>query len=94
MALQLSFLNAFLKGNDDAGWSVPGKLPAVNMVLRQGSPTHNDATAELKAFPRRAEMEWPIARTVYQKWHLTSVNTLEQANNNGTDSVISYDAPK
>lgn len=67
--LQRSFLDAFLKGDDRVGWSQKGKLPPVDLVLRKGDVGFNDAKAE-KAFPRRTENEWPIARTQYTKYHL------------------------
>jgi len=35
VALQESFLEAFLKGNDPEGWST-GKVPRVGLVLRKG----------------------------------------------------------
>lgn len=69
--VQRSFLDAFLKGKDDRGWTVPGKVPAVDLVLRHGAPKYNCAEDELKTFPRRSENEWPIERTRYQKFHLT-----------------------
>ena len=68
--IQRSFLDAFLKGQDREGWSAPGKLPAVDMVIRKGDLGFNDAQRE-KAFCRRQESEWPIARTQYTKWYLT-----------------------
>jgi predicted acyl esterase len=67
VAVQKSFLDAFLKGEDKEGWSVEGKLPAVDMCLRVGNPGFNNAATELAAFPRRTETEWPIARTEYKK---------------------------
>jgi predicted acyl esterase len=72
--LQRSFLDAFLKGEDRAGWA-NGTAPKVDMVLRKGDVGHNNAEAE-KTFPRRVEQEWPIARTQYTKFHLTSDNGL------------------
>lgn len=72
--VQRSFLDAFLKGEDRAGWST-GKAPKVDVVLRKGDVGHNNAAAE-KSFPRRIEHEWPIARTQYTKYHLTSSHEL------------------
>ncbi|KAH6692563.1 X-Pro dipeptidyl-peptidase protein [Plectosphaerella plurivora] len=69
--VQRSFLDAFLKGEDRVGWSEPGKVPPVDLVVRKGDFGFNDAERE-KAFPRREEQEWPIARTKYTKYHLTS----------------------
>ncbi|KEZ43318.1 hypothetical protein SAPIO_CDS4764 [Scedosporium apiospermum] len=69
--VQRSFLDAFLKGEDRVGWSVPGKVPPVDLVLRKGNVGFNDAEAE-KAYSRRQENEWPIARTQYTKFFLTA----------------------
>lgn len=68
--VQRSFLDAFLKGDDRVGWSVKGKVPPVDLVLRKGDVGFNDAQAE-KAYPRRTENEWPIARTKWTNFYLT-----------------------
>lgn len=68
--LQRSFLDAFLKGEDRVGWSEKGKIPPVDVVLRKGDVGFNNAEAE-KAYERRTENEWPIARTEYTKYYLT-----------------------
>lgn len=68
--VQRSFLDAFLKDDDRVGWSVKGKVPQVDIVLRKGDPGHNNAEGE-RTFPRRQENEWPIARTEYTKYYLT-----------------------
>jgi len=68
--IQRSFLDAFLKGEDREGWSVKGKVPMVDMVLRKGDVGFDNAEAE-KAFPRRTENEWPIARTQWTNYYLT-----------------------
>lgn len=73
--IQKSFLDAFLKGEDAVGWSVKGKLPPVDLVLRKGDVGFNNAEAE-KAYLRRHEFEWPIARTKYTPFHLTPDKTL------------------
>ena len=75
--VQRSFLDAFLKGDDRVGWSVKGKLPAVDMVLRKGDVGFDDAEKE-KVYERRTENEWPIARTRYTKFYLTPSQTLTQ----------------
>ncbi|KAJ5978939.1 Peptidase S15/CocE/NonD C-terminal [Penicillium viridicatum] len=67
--IQRSFLDAFLKGEDREGWSVPGKLPPVSIILRKGDVGFNDAKAE-QAYTRRSENEWPIARTQYTPFFL------------------------
>ncbi|EHA23758.1 hypothetical protein CBS63078_2261 [Aspergillus niger] len=72
--IQRSFLDAFLKGEDRAGWST-GTAPKVDLVLRKGDVGFNNAEAE-KQFPRRTENEWPIARTQYTRYYLTSKQEL------------------
>ncbi|KAJ5641786.1 hypothetical protein N7490_005786 [Penicillium lividum] len=72
--LQRSFLDAFLKGEDRVGWST-GKAPKVDIVLRKGDVGFNNAEAE-KQYTRRTEHEWPIARTQYTKYYLTSQREL------------------
>lgn len=89
--IQKSFLDAFLKDKDTLGWSVPGKLPPVDICLRRGNPGVNDAKAERAAFPRRKENEWPIARTQYTKFFLDKVERLTQQEA-ADDAVLRYDA--
>lgn len=74
--IQRSFLDAFLKGEDRVGWSVKGKVPPIDIVLRKGNVGFNDAEKE-KVYPRRCETEWPIARTQYTKYYLTHERTLQ-----------------
>lgn len=76
--IQKSFLDAFLKGQDKLGWSVPGKLPPVDICLRRGNPGVNNAEAERAAFSRRSETEWPIFRTQYTKFFLDEAERLTQ----------------
>ncbi|SPQ25600.1 808529c1-3046-4a45-998e-04deac6c5173 [Thermothielavioides terrestris] len=73
--VQRSFLDAFLKGEDRVGWSQEGKVPPVNLVLRKGNVGFNNAEAE-KAYARREENEWPLARTQYTRFYLTPDLTL------------------
>ncbi|KAH6649275.1 Alpha/Beta hydrolase protein [Chaetomium tenue] len=73
--IQRSFLDAFLKGDDRVGWSQPGKVPPVSLVLRKGNVGFNNAEKE-KSYARREENEWPIARTQYTRYHLTPDLTL------------------
>jgi predicted acyl esterase len=75
--VQRSFLDAFLKDDDRVGWSVKGKLPPVDMVLRKGDVGFDNAEAE-KGYERRTENEWPIARTRYTKFYLTPSQSLTQ----------------
>ena len=92
VSIQKSFLDAFLKGVDDRGWSIPGKVAPVDLVLRVGNPGYNDPIAEARTFPRRKENEWPIARTQYEYYHLTPNKTLELKKPEDT-AVVRYAAP-
>ncbi|KAM0753449.1 X-Pro dipeptidyl-peptidase protein [Meredithblackwellia eburnea MCA 4105] len=69
--LQKSFLDAWLKGEDDAGWlEGPNvKVPAVSLLVRKGNPGFNSNEAEA-TFSSRPESSWPIERTVYKKFYL------------------------
>lgn len=90
--LQKSFLDAFLKNDDRVGWSQKGKLPPIDLVLRKGDVGFNDAEAE-KAYPRRTENEWPIARTQYTRYHLHPDTTLSTtAPSSKAPSTLSYKA--
>lgn len=90
--VQRSFLDAFLKGDDREGWSVKGKLPPVDMVLRKGDVGFNDAAAE-KVYPRRSENEWPIARTQYTKFYLQPDQSLSTSAPATTEKkIVSYEA--
>ncbi|KAL1891089.1 hypothetical protein Sste5346_007915 [Sporothrix stenoceras] len=77
--VQRSFLDAFLKGEDRDGWTGPtaeGKtVSPVSLVLRKGNVGFNDAQAE-RAYERREETEWPIARTQYTKFFLAPDQSL------------------
>jgi putative CocE/NonD family hydrolase len=89
--LQRSFLDAFLKNHDRVGWSVPGKVPPVDIVLRKGNVGFNDAKKE-QTFSRRTENEWPIARTQYTKYYLTpdrNMSTTFQEN----EGIVTWDVP-
>jgi predicted acyl esterase len=88
--LQRSFLDAFLKGDDRRGWSEKGKLPPVDMALRKGDVGFNDAAAE-KAYERRTESEWPIARTQYTPYYLTPDLGLSTSAPS-TEKTVSYKA--
>ena len=90
--LQRSFLDACLKGDDREGWLVPGKVPSVNLCVRRGNPGHSNPDAERKTFPRRMEMEWPLARTQYKDYHLSLDGdlSLDKAHDQG---VVKWEAP-
>ncbi|KAL4861439.1 hypothetical protein BDV12DRAFT_204013 [Aspergillus spectabilis] len=90
--VQRSFLDAFLKGDDRKGWTIKGKLPAVDLVVRKGDPGVNDAIAE-RSFPRRTEQEWPISRTAYVKYFLTPKFELQPSQPRSTSfAKLSYRA--
>ncbi|KAH7133855.1 Alpha/Beta hydrolase protein [Dactylonectria macrodidyma] len=89
--IQKSFLDAFLKGDDRKGWSIPGKLPPVDICLREGNPGVNDPPAERAAFPRRQYSAWPIPGTQYTKFFLNKSGELTSGE--ATDSgKLKYDA--
>ncbi|KAF4439303.1 hydrolase family [Fusarium acutatum] len=89
--IQRSFLDAFLKGKDRVGWSEEGKVAPVSLVLRKGNVGFNDAEKE-KAYPRREESEWPIARTQYKKLFLTPEQGLSWDEPNAERKKITYKA--
>lgn len=89
--IQRSFLDAFLKGEDRIGWSQEGKVAPVSLVLRKGNVGFNDAEKE-KAYPRREENEWPIARTQYKKLFLTPEQGLSWDEPKTERKKISYKA--
>ena len=96
--VQKSFLDAFLKGEDTYGWTVPGKVPPVTITLRKGNVGFNNAEAE-KAFLRREEEAWPIPRTQYTKYHLQSgssssghVLTIEPISDETRTTKVTYKA--
>ncbi|KIJ55804.1 hypothetical protein M422DRAFT_24318 [Sphaerobolus stellatus SS14] len=74
VALQKSFLDAWLKGQDDRGWlkgpNAPDGVPAVTLLLRKGNPGFNSVAAD-RTFRSRAEPEWPLAKTQYTKFYLS-----------------------
>ncbi|KJK64039.1 X-Pro dipeptidyl-peptidase C-terminal non-catalytic domain protein [Aspergillus parasiticus SU-1] len=88
--VQMSFLDAFLKGNDHAGWTT-GRIPRVSLCLRKGDVGFNNPAGE-KTFPRRDENEWPLARTVYTRYYLTPSLGLTQKLTTFTASQLGYQA--
>jgi len=75
--IQRSFLDAFLKGEDRVGWSQPGKVPPINLVIRKGNVGVNNPDGEA-TYPRREEYEWPLARTQYTKFYLHPDRTMRR----------------
>jgi len=93
VAVQLSFLNAFLKENDPDpyGWR-SGKAPRVDMTIRKGDAGINNAALEKATFHRRIEDEWPIARTQYTRYYLhPSLSLSEHAS--PESGMVTYVAP-
>ena len=70
----MSFLDAFLKGEDRGGW-LDGSHPPMDLILRKGDVGYNNPAAE-RAFKRRFESEWPLARTQYAKFYLKLIGSL------------------
>ncbi|KAM5511611.1 x-pro dipeptidyl-peptidase (s15 family) protein [Fusarium oxysporum f. sp. phaseoli] len=91
VAVQKSFLDAFLKGQDDEGWST-GKVPSVSLRLRKGDVGFNNPQGE-KTFPIRTENEWPIKRTQYTRYYLDSDSGLAPSSPaSKKNAVVSYKA--
>ncbi|KAF7890879.1 uncharacterized protein EAF01_010688 [Botrytis porri] len=89
--LQKSFPDAFLKDDDKIGWSIPGKVSPVSVVLRKGDVGYNNAEAENK-YKRREETEWPLAGAQYTKFYLTPERTLPKILPASSADEVSYDA--
>ncbi|KAI6764137.1 hypothetical protein HG530_007926 [Fusarium avenaceum] len=92
---QKSFLSAFLKNDDYAGWT-KGQQPAIDMVVRKGNVGYNNPAAEKAGYTRRTENEWPLARTKYTKFYLhrdkTISKELEVPNTKEPIGRLSYEA--
>ncbi|KAH8691272.1 Alpha/Beta hydrolase protein [Talaromyces proteolyticus] len=73
--LQKSFLDAFLKNKDDRGWTIPGKLAPVSVILREGDVGFNSVEKE-RQYLRRDELAWPLSNTVYTKYYLLPNKTM------------------
>ncbi|KAI1337459.1 X-Pro dipeptidyl-peptidase C-terminal non-catalytic domain-containing protein [Xylariaceae sp. FL0016] len=89
--LQRGFLDAFLKGEDRVGWSTPGKVAPVTVTLRKGNVGFNDAEKE-KAYAKREESAWPIPRTQYTNYYLTSDQSLTTSKPAADKKELSYPA--
>ena len=89
--IQKSFLDAFLKEEDTAGWSVPGKLAPVTITQRKDNVGFNIPEKE-KAYPKREESHWPIPRTQYAKYFLHEDHSLSVAKPRVEAKSISYRA--
>ena len=79
--LQLSFFNAFLKGEDDRKWkagpNAAGGVPAVTYVNRRGNPGFNKTEAE-RTFQFKQASSWPLPETKYKTLYLTADGTLAE----------------
>jgi predicted acyl esterase len=84
-------LDAFLKGEDTAGWTT-GEAPRVSLTLRSGNVGYNDAEAE-KQYGRRDEADWPIPRTQYTQYRLTASRCLmDTVKDTSEEASLSYKA--
>ncbi|EMC98769.1 hypothetical protein BAUCODRAFT_103232 [Baudoinia panamericana UAMH 10762] len=92
VALQKSFLNAFLKGDDPQGWS-QAKQPPIGYKLRIGDVGYNDSAAE-DAYPIKHGQAWPLPDTRYTKYYLTAARelTTSPGETMQTKGCISYEA--
>ncbi|PYH53081.1 hydrolase, CocE/NonD family [Aspergillus niger CBS 101883] len=64
-ALQKSFLDAFLKGEDNRGWSTPGKIPPVSILLREGDVGFNDVYTRYYLLPDGAMTDRPSTAALH-----------------------------
>jgi predicted acyl esterase len=93
VSVQKSFLDCFLRDDDHGGW-LSGQVPRVDLCLRKGDVGWNNAARE-RLFPRRAEYEWPIARTNYTKHWLQrngSLSTVQDESMAAKPTTLSYKA--
>jgi predicted acyl esterase len=86
--MQLSFFDAFVKGDDYDGWKT-GKEPPVRFAVRRGTPPLH-LFDETNAFKWRAESEWPPKRAQNQTLYLQPDKTLG-ASQPSQKGVLSYD---
>lgn len=89
--IQRSFLDAFLKGDERVGWSTAGAVAPVSLILRKGNAGFNNCVKE-KMFPRREEWEWPITRTQYTSFYLTSKLGLKHQQGDPVRAKLGYRA--
>lgn len=89
--IQKSFLDAFLKGCDTVGWSIPGKAPPVSIALRKGNIGFNNAERE-KVYEKRDESAWPIPRTQYINFYLNLDQSLTTTEPTSKTGELSYKA--
>lgn len=96
--LQLSFLTAFLKDQDDKkynwllGPNAPNGTPSVVYSNRIGNPGFNSTEAE-RTFLTKEDVQWPLKDTKYIDYHLTSTNTITpNPTNTSSSSSFKYEA--
>nr|OQO31130.1 hypothetical protein B0A51_02501 [Rachicladosporium sp. CCFEE 5018] len=82
--LQKSFLDAFLKGDDPKGWS-RNEQPLIEYRVRVGDVGFNDAAAEA-VYPTRTAPDWPLPKTQYTKYYLTSSHKLTTSHDDAITS--------
>ncbi|TKY87870.1 hypothetical protein EX895_003451 [Sporisorium graminicola] len=80
VALQKSFLDAFLHGRDDRGWlkgpNAEGGVPSVSYVVRKGSPTFNTIEGD-RSFPEKTSTTWPLPNTKNTPFFLAADHQLK-----------------
>jgi len=86
--MQLSFFDAFVKGDDYDGWKT-GKEPPIRFAVRRGAPPLG-LFDETSSFKWRAESEWPLSRTQYQKLYLQADKTLASSKSS-QEGTFSYE---
>ncbi|MEL6191938.1 MAG: CocE/NonD family hydrolase, partial [Bacteroidota bacterium] len=79
--LTLKFMDYYLKGKTDNGWN---KVAPVRVEVRSDRDTIHEV---------RAEHEWPIARTQYDRFYLTDDHKLS-LNHETEESEVSYNGKK
>lgn len=79
--LTLQFMDYYLKGKKDNGWQ---ETPRVRLEVRSSRD---------KIYEVRGEQEWPIARTRYDKYFLTSTSQLS-SNQVAAEETLSYNGKK
>ncbi len=79
--LTLQFMDYFLKGKKDNGWN---DTPRVRLEVRSSRAQIHEV---------RGEHEWPLARTQYQKYYLSSANKLALVSEE-REQMLSYHGKK
>ena len=85
--MQLSFFDAFVKGDNHGGWKT-GREPPVRFAVRRGTPPLR-LLDETSVFKWRSEKEWPPKRAENKTLYLGSDKTLTPSLPS-QDGVLSY----